>query len=61
MNIKIGILNVPKHCNKHDLIHFVTVRHPKHEGGMANSVDLICPKHEDGMAKGVEGMANNVQ
>ena len=19
MNIKIGILNVPKHCNKHDL------------------------------------------
>ena len=23
MNIKIGILNVPKHCNKHDLIHFV--------------------------------------
>ena len=25
MNIKIGILNVPKHCNKHDLIHFVTV------------------------------------
>ena len=26
MNIKIGILNVPKHCNKHDLIHFVTPR-----------------------------------
>ena len=26
MNIKIGILNVPKHCNKHDLIHFVTDR-----------------------------------
>ena len=25
MNIKIGILNVPKHGNKHDLIHFVTV------------------------------------
>ena len=25
MNIKIGILNVPKHCNKHDLIHFVTL------------------------------------
>ena len=25
MNIKIGILNVPKHCNKHDLIHFVTM------------------------------------
>ena len=25
MNIKIGILNVPKHCHKHDLIHFVTV------------------------------------
>ena len=24
MNIKIGILNVPKHSNKHDLIHFVT-------------------------------------
>ena len=24
MNIKIDILNVPKHCNKHDLIHFVT-------------------------------------
>ena len=24
MNIKIGILNVPKHYNKHDLIHFVT-------------------------------------
>ena len=24
MNIKIGILNVPKHDNKHDLIHFVT-------------------------------------
>ena len=24
LNIKIGILNVPKHCNKHDLIHFVT-------------------------------------
>ena len=24
MNIKIGILNVPKHGNKHDLIHFVT-------------------------------------
>ena len=24
MNIKISILNVPKHCNKHDLIHFVT-------------------------------------
>ena len=27
MNIKIGILNVPKHCNKHDLIYFVT-QHP---------------------------------
>ena len=25
MNIKIGILNVPKHGNKHNLIHFVTV------------------------------------
>ena len=25
MNIKNGILNVPKHGNKHDLIHFVTV------------------------------------
>ena len=25
MNIKIGILNVPKHDNKHDLIHFVTL------------------------------------
>ena len=25
MNIKIGILNVPKHGNKHDLIHFVTM------------------------------------
>ena len=24
MNIKNGILNVPKHSNKHDLIHFVT-------------------------------------
>ena len=24
MNIKTGILNVPKHVNKHDLIHFVT-------------------------------------
>ena len=24
MNIKIGILNVPKHENKYDLIHFVT-------------------------------------
>ena len=24
MNNKIGILNVPKHGNKHDLIHFVT-------------------------------------
>ena len=24
MNIKIGILNVPKHYSKHDLIHFVT-------------------------------------
>ena len=24
MDIKIGILNVPKHDNKHDLIHFVT-------------------------------------
>ena len=23
MNIKNGILNVPKHGNKHDLIHFV--------------------------------------
>ena len=29
MNIKIGILNVPKHCNKHDLIHFVTVSKTK--------------------------------
>ena len=29
MNIKIGILNVPKHCNKHDLIHFVTPGLPK--------------------------------
>ena len=27
MNIKNGILNVPKHCNKHDLIHFVTQEH----------------------------------
>ena len=27
MNIKIGILNVLKHGNKHDLIHFVTVSH----------------------------------
>ena len=26
MNIKIGILNEPKHCNKRDLIHFVTER-----------------------------------
>ena len=25
MNIKIGILNVPKHRNKHDLIHLVTL------------------------------------
>ena len=25
MNIKIGILNVPKHGNKHDLIYFVTM------------------------------------
>ena len=25
MNIKNGILNVPKNGNKHDLIHFVTV------------------------------------
>ena len=25
MNIKIGILNVPKYSNKHDLIHFVTI------------------------------------
>ena len=25
MNIKNGILNVPKHGNKHDLIHFVTL------------------------------------
>ena len=25
MNIKIGILNMLKHDNKHDLIHFVTV------------------------------------
>ena len=24
MNIKIGILNVPKHDNEHDLIHLVT-------------------------------------
>ena len=28
MNIKIGILNVSKHCNKHDLIHFVTSGEP---------------------------------
>ena len=28
MNIKIGILNVPKHGNKHDLIHFVTMTAP---------------------------------
>ena len=27
MNIKIGILNVPKHGSKYDLIHFVTDRH----------------------------------
>ena len=27
MNIKNGILNVPKHGNKHDLIHFVTHGH----------------------------------
>ena len=27
MNIKIGILNVPKHGNKYDLIHFVTYKH----------------------------------
>ena len=25
VNIKIDILNVPKHGNKHDLIHFVTL------------------------------------
>ena len=25
MNIKNGILNVPKHGNNHDLIHFVTL------------------------------------
>ena len=25
MNIKICILNVPNHGNKHDLIHFVTI------------------------------------
>ena len=24
-NLTLGILNVPKHCNKHDLIHFVTM------------------------------------
>ena len=27
MNVKNGILNVPKHGNKHDLIHFVTDGH----------------------------------
>ena len=27
MNIENGILNVPKHGNKHDLIHFITVIH----------------------------------
>ena len=25
MNIKIGILNVPKHSNKHNLIHLLTI------------------------------------
>ena len=29
MNIKIGILNVPKHCNKHNLIRFVTSALPR--------------------------------
>ena len=29
MNIKNGILNVLKHGNKHDLIHFVTIRDQK--------------------------------
>ena len=34
MNIKIGILNVPKHCNKHDLIHFVTLSEPEFYGDL---------------------------
>ena len=30
MNIKIGILNVPKHDNKYDLIHLVTLSASPH-------------------------------
>ena len=41
MNIKIGILNVPKHCNKHDLIHFVT--EPPHD----KTNKMACTPSED--------------
>ena len=47
MNIKTGILNVPKHCNKHDLIHFVTVsllsKDPVLKTCLLYSTLLWCP------------------
>ena len=47
MNIKSGILNVPKHCNKHDLIHFVTMVNrifpPELQLNKANTSDTEAP------------------
>ena len=51
MNIKIGILNVPKHDNKHDLIHFVTMdtnrNHYKANFiNIAKRIMFLCQKTE---------------
>ena len=41
MNIKIGILNMPKHGNKYDLIHFITVSFIMRTWGGIN-----CPSYK---------------
>ena len=42
MNIKIGILNVPKHCNKHDLIHFVTAILTNNSSSIVKTLNFNC-------------------
>ena len=41
MNIKNRILNVPKHGNKHDLIHFVTLE--THGWDKVHQVAMLLP------------------
>ena len=59
MNIHIGILNVPKHGNKHDLIHFITLIDTKmcsssvsseQMGSVRVAERLVLPTSDHGVA-----------